>query len=269
MSFLICGKSNLYCETLYHSHSDWEIVCNIEGKGYAILVDKKIETTDRTVFCIPPNFKHWSGSDDGIRDMWLWCTDFPMMSTSEITVLEDDAERSIYSIMSILHSIQYGNKYENSATKSAVTESLLDALRQLILSKITKTKTDPRVDNVINEIVKNFHEYDFSIEECLASFGYCPDYMRRLFKAQTGMNPSEYLTDMRIKMAKKLLLTQHISGYTLSQISSIIGFSDVCYFARIFKKITGMTPMNYAKNFSNNNSQQKNDEKIDMHPESV
>ena len=82
--------------------------------------------------------------------------------------------------------------------------------------------------------------------------------MRRLFKAQTGMNPSEYLTDMRIKMAKKLLLTQHISGYTLSQISSIIGFSDVCYFARIFKKITGMTPMNYAKNFSNNTSLLKN-----------
>jgi AraC-like DNA-binding protein len=253
----MCGKSATYNATTYHSHKAWEIVCNISGEGEATFADGKITISERTLLCIPPNFMHQNTSDEGISDIWLWCTDFPMMDDLKITVIDDDTDRSVYAIMNAIHSVQYKNEYENTAAKSAVTEALLDALHQMILSRIPNVTTDARVDEILSIIVSNFHDPSFSVEECLKSNGYCPDYMRRLFKSQTGKSPREYLTDLRIAMAKKMLRARHVSSNTLAQISTAVGFADVCYFARIFKKITGMTPMNYARNFSEHTNQRK------------
>lgn len=70
------------------------------------------------------------------------------------------------------------------------------------------------------------------------------DYLNRIFRQATGKTIFQYLTEVRISHAKELLGT---TALKISQISERVGFSDESYFSKVFKKTTGMTPMNYMK----------------------
>ena len=70
-----------------------------------------------------------------------------------------------------------------------------------------------------------------------------PSYFSRLFKRIMGMGYNEYLTDMRIKKAKQMLL-QNVS---VADIAIVVGFRDARYFSIIFHKKTGYTPSEYRR----------------------
>lgn len=70
-----------------------------------------------------------------------------------------------------------------------------------------------------------------------------PAYFRRLFKAHTGTSPKAFQLAQRINRAKLLLST----GQTIRETSETLGFSDVFYFMRVFKKMTRNTPGQYSR----------------------
>lgn len=69
-----------------------------------------------------------------------------------------------------------------------------------------------------------------------------PTYTAEHFKEELGFNVGEYITSARIQEAKSLL---RCTDRKLSEISSYLCFSSQSYFQNVFKKITGMTPMEY------------------------
>lgn len=69
-----------------------------------------------------------------------------------------------------------------------------------------------------------------------------PAYFSRIFKEETGENFSNYVTRVRIEEAMKLLRDGVYKSY---EVSSIIGFTDVKYFYKVFRKYTGLTPTEY------------------------
>lgn len=69
-------------------------------------------------------------------------------------------------------------------------------------------------------------------------------YFRKLFKEYSGMSPTDFRTNAKICLAKKFLGQEEL---TIAEISDILGFSDVSYFIKIFKKHTGITPKKYCK----------------------
>ena len=71
-----------------------------------------------------------------------------------------------------------------------------------------------------------------------------PDYLSFLFHKETGKVLSSYITEKRIELAKKLLVT---TDRTLAEIGEQAGFSNNPYFHRQFKKLTGMTPTTYRE----------------------
>ena len=58
------------------------------------------------------------------------------------------------------------------------------------------------------------------------------------------MTPLQYRDNLIVKKAKVLLKLEEI---TISEISEILGFTDVAYFSRFFKKHVGMSPSIFAK----------------------
>jgi AraC-like DNA-binding protein len=68
----------------------------------------------------------------------------------------------------------------------------------------------------------------------------------RFFKEKTGKSLSEYVNDMRIGYACRLLIEGKMS---VSQISFQSGFNNLSNFNRTFKKHTGFTPTNYSQEF--------------------
>lgn len=70
-------------------------------------------------------------------------------------------------------------------------------------------------------------------------------YFSKVFKDETGENFIDYLTRLRIDQAKKLLLN---TDKSMKEIAKEVGYSDPNYFSRNFKKYTGKTPTEFAKN---------------------
>jgi len=66
----------------------------------------------------------------------------------------------------------------------------------------------------------------------------------RSFKAQIGKTPYEFLLDLKIEKAKKMLASK---DYSITEISMICDFSSHSHFTTTFKKKTGISPSEYRK----------------------
>jgi AraC-like DNA-binding protein len=66
-----------------------------------------------------------------------------------------------------------------------------------------------------------------------------PSYFAKAFRRTTGMSPQQYLTDLRVREAKGLLLS---STLPLADIAIICGFGDQSYFTRVFTRSVGTSP---------------------------
>ena len=67
-------------------------------------------------------------------------------------------------------------------------------------------------------------------------------YLSALFQQETGVNFSQYVTGLRLRRARELLET---TDYSTGRIAELVGYSDRNYFASVFARRTGMTPMQY------------------------
>lgn len=67
--------------------------------------------------------------------------------------------------------------------------------------------------------------------------------LQKIFSKKSGLGIIEYFSNMKIEAAKELIRTEQMN---FTQISEKLGYTSIHYFSRQFKKITGMTPSEYA-----------------------
>ena len=65
-----------------------------------------------------------------------------------------------------------------------------------------------------------------------------------MYKKKTGVSLKDYINDYRIQQAK-LLLKQ--SDKQVGEVAADVGFSNLSYFSTLFKKSTGLTPVEYRR----------------------
>lgn len=92
--------------------------------------------------------------------------------------------------------------------------------------------------------IKNHLGNDISREEVAAQAFLNPDYLDRIFKKETGMSVSKYITHEKVNLAKFLLTT---TDKSIADIALQIGFSNMSNFASMFKRMTGVNPNEYRK----------------------
>ncbi|MBY9078543.1 response regulator [Paenibacillus sp. HN-1] len=98
---------------------------------------------------------------------------------------------------------------------------------------------------VMGDIVKYLeqnYQTDLSLQEVAGKFFVSREYVSRRFKQEFGINFTDYIGNYRIDKSKLLMQNPHL---TLSQISEMVGFHDVKYFSKVFKKREGITPKEY------------------------
>ncbi|WP_054955499.1 response regulator transcription factor [Paenibacillus dakarensis] len=114
----------------------------------------------------------------------------------------------------------------------------LDELRAL------SNYTDPQsvVLHQIYEYVNQNYAQELSLKDLANKFHMNYSYLSSYFKQHTNENITMYINRVRTDKAKELL---HNHDLSVSQISQLTGFSDHNYFSKVFKKMTGMTPVEY------------------------
>ena len=68
-----------------------------------------------------------------------------------------------------------------------------------------------------------------------------------MFKKATGQNFMEYVIEIRILNARNLLVQ---TNQDVAEIAAKVGYTDLKYFSRIFKKMTNLTPSEYRRLYS-------------------
>jgi two-component system response regulator YesN len=98
-----------------------------------------------------------------------------------------------------------------------------------------------RIELAKKYIAENFKE-TISLNDVADYVELNPSYFSNLFKTEVGINFSDYLLEVRMQAARKLLRDSTIKVY---EIGSMVGYEDAVSFGRAFKKKIGMSPKEY------------------------
>lgn len=94
------------------------------------------------------------------------------------------------------------------------------------------------------EYIKGHFKEKISVTDVGRSVHLSGSYLSHIFSETFGRTLTEYLTDVRVEYAKKLLAKPELS---ISEVAYESGFEDVSYFSRVFKKAEGITPRDFKK----------------------
>ena len=86
------------------------------------------------------------------------------------------------------------------------------------------------------------YSHDISVDDIAKAVGVSRSHLYRVFMANVGQSPIDYLTDYRISEACHLLKNTSLS---IAEIAVSVGFFDQFYFSRVFKKVKGVPPSRY------------------------
>ena len=96
--------------------------------------------------------------------------------------------------------------------------------------------------------IKNYYDTDLKSKDICERFNYSRSYLTHEFKSLTGKSFKEYLIDVRLEKAKRLL---RYSKLSVTEIAFSVGFKDASYFSNVFKIKGGESPLSYRKRFEN------------------
>ena len=113
-----------------------------------------------------------------------------------------------------------------------------------ILSEMNTSSSERQARLAIDYIQKNYMDPDLSLNSICSYLNISTSYFSTIFKEETGETFTEVLIRTRMEKAKELLENTTMKNY---EIAEKVGFSDPHYFGISFKKMTGCTPTEYAR----------------------
>ena len=113
-----------------------------------------------------------------------------------------------------------------------------------ILSEMNTSSSERQARLAIDYIQKNYMDPDLSLNSICSYLNISTSYFSTIFKDETGETFTEVLIRTRMEKAKELLEKTTMKNY---EIAEKVGFSDPHYFGISFKKMTGCTPTEYAR----------------------
>ncbi len=119
--------------------------------------------------------------------------------------------------------------------------SLVYILCENICSKTVKRNRSSDIHNIAAYIQENYSS-EIYLEQLADKFGLTYNYLSQKFKDILGVSFQQYLTDIRIRMATKLLKETNIP---VKNIAKKVGYESTNTFYRVFKKHEGITATNY------------------------
>ncbi|WP_180270814.1 response regulator transcription factor [Sporanaerobium hydrogeniformans] len=118
----------------------------------------------------------------------------------------------------------------------------IDTLLQNITSYSYELEKTPSVVDEIKRYIEENMAKELNRTEMANKVFLHPDYLSHIFKQQMGISISDYIINTRIQAAKRLLKSTNES---ITNIAIDVGYGNIAYFSRIFKRVTGNTPKEF------------------------
>ncbi len=237
-------------EGVFHQKilSTLSIVQSIEG-NYEVSIDgsETLSTGKNGVFVAPKDkmqkIMHRNGVNGNMYAQWVFIDavvnneySFDELFSLPV-ILPAKYNQSVYELISVIRS---------DADCFEKTKSTLSLLKILYENASLNIK-QPSVKEKIQKYVEQNYSHQISVED-IAKVLFCSTsqvfkYTRKYF----NLSPANYVNVIRLSKAEKLLV---MTNDNVTQIATTVGFDDVSYFSKLFKKHYGLSPLNYQKQFS-------------------
>lgn len=243
-----------------HIHNSYEFVISY-AKIPSAIVDNKIYTRSiNTLFAMNPLQDHGVATDlkgfslcgIHIDNNLIQSVAMDMYGSPDILFSNDSFVVS-HDISMLLRLFLEEQRYKQSGYEYMIENIGLllagNLMRHINHNLISKTHVIPKNDGEnIKKVIDYMNENYTAGVSCtelaelvkMDKFGFI-----RNFKNETSKTPYEYLLDLKIEKAKKML---EVKNYTITEISMLCGFSSHSHFTSTFKKRAGVSPTEYRAN---------------------
>lgn len=165
------------------------------------------------------------------------CSEILLISSRSMYEAGENFDEIICDKSEMLYTLQ------NIENIFVLEDYMKDTLKKLAVyfSKKHTSKNDKIVLD-IKRIISEEYMTEISVNKIAQSVFLSPNYISLIFKKETGVTITDYLTNIRIEKAKELLKDADL---LIQQVSEMVGYEDASYFSKVFKKNTGIHPVRY------------------------
>jgi DNA-binding NarL/FixJ family response regulator/AraC-like DNA-binding protein len=127
-----------------------------------------------------------------------------------------------------------------------LAENAWSLVRRLTRCPDPSQRSDaPALLGSVEHYLSNNYAQPISLRAVCDAFGVSQTYLSRLFRKHENRSFNEYLTLVRVRIAKKLMADN--PGMPLKDVAAFVGYHDQFYFSRVFKSIEGIPPSEYLR----------------------
>lgn len=239
---IYAGKHLLTYSVTRHAHSSWEFIYCTSGEGRLIFDSAVLPYRAGDLIVIPPLLYHRNEGEQGFTNIHLNMVG-PALRLKEPTLIHDSGNHFILDAFS-------GAFYQFSSEPGRHT-ALLSAYAGLIVSLVQAELNAPARSPVVEEIesciIRSYPDENFELDSYLRSLPFNYDYLRRLFKSETGQTPHRFLSETRLQAAAERMCFASTRGVSISEVAHLCGFREPLYFSRVFRKKYGLSPSEYQR----------------------
>lgn len=182
-------------------------------------------------------------------------TDIRMPGRSGLEIIAKALEAGLgtrFVIVSSHTSFEYARKAIQLGAEDflpkPVRRSELVKILSVLLEKLKGPEPQAESCRKLIQTAKGYIDLNFekhlTLENVASQVYVSASYLSTVFKKETGVNFSEYLTNVRMENAKRFL---DDTQYTVSQIAEMVGYKDVKHFSSVFQKYYQVSPAQYRK----------------------
>lgn len=156
-------------------------------------------------------------------------------------LIKELGERKVASVIPESLIADIGEKQSLDDVINTITDIFIDISNENF-GKTTKST----MERVVQYIQANYNQ-ELRLDMLAEIFGYNSAYLGKIFHQYTGENFNNYLDNIRITEAKRLLA---MDEYKVYEVAEMVGFANINYFHNKFKKNVGISPLSFKKNAS-------------------
>lgn len=236
MKLIFTGKNDDIKGCFEHQHPSLEIVTVKNGDCVTVVEKDVFRLQKNSVLIIPPNIKHKSFSETMFSDLFLQTDSLPFEIDKTLCI--NDYGGNLLRLSETIHSLNI------QGNRKKIVDDLFLTFTDLLANFVYADKHNEIALRLKNAIEKNFTDTEVSLASLCKSLGYNQDYLRRLFSKEFNTSPVEYLNNLRLDYAEKLICN---TNYPINEVALQSGYADPYYFSRVFAKRFSLSPVKYRR----------------------
>lgn len=222
---------------IYHKWDDDDVAPKKRNNARVITIQFSKDLFNHTLFLKDPFFSIHSLLKDSHRGLKFTGKTFRTISEKMRGLTSDNSFESVLEFLKILNILS-----SSKCKKFLASEGFIS---------IKENEKSDRVNKMYSYILTHFDDSNLRITELAHESNMSPSAFGHFFKKSTNKSFTQFVVDLRLGYASKLLLN---TNHSISEIAYKSGFNNIANFNRLFKKNKFITPKHYRQNlrYSNN-----------------